>query len=211
MVGILDYAREGIPPSLLGCSYRSWQRVELRIILDHYGREYRPRASKLELMRSLYLLTRRHPLTRRDKRHILFAHRRERSRSRNTFVAIPVTDITQNGDDSTSDDDTNEAEDSTETEQPGNFRTIDEDRDDAEESGETCTVCYEKLNESNLPKQSNTSACQHKRDVCRQCIETSITTQLHDKEWDQIGCPSCGERLNYHDVRSHARKADFER
>lgn len=74
-----------------------------------------------------------------------------------------------------------------------------------------CNVCYETLDANNTPQQRITSTCQHEPDVCSQCLTTSINTQFSDNVWDQIQCPTCRERLGYHDMQIFAEKQTFER
>ena len=70
MVNDEDYRRAGVPTSLLSCSYKSWQKVQLRMVLDHYGQEHRLRASKLILMSALHTLTQRIGLSKYEKLRI---------------------------------------------------------------------------------------------------------------------------------------------
>lgn len=74
-----------------------------------------------------------------------------------------------------------------------------------------CSVCWSTLDASNRPQQRTTSSCQREVDICRRCIATSIDTQFNHKVWDQIGCPSCNEPLDYHDMQHFADKETFER
>jgi len=74
-----------------------------------------------------------------------------------------------------------------------------------------CAVCFESITTDDKPHRTVTSTCQHEIDTCHQCLATSISTQLSDKMWDQIGCPSCGERLTSDDVQVWAAKQTRER
>lgn len=78
-------------------------------------------------------------------------------------------------------------------------------------SGTDCIVCFETLEPTAFPKLKTTGACTHKPDVCLQCLSSSITTQFTNKMWDQIDCPSCGERLGFMDVQAFADPVVFER
>lgn len=78
-------------------------------------------------------------------------------------------------------------------------------------SGFDCIVCLEALEITAFPKRKTTAACSHKPDVCLQCLSNSIATQFTDKMWDQIDCPSCGQRLEFIDVKAFANSAVFER
>ena len=56
-----------------------------------------------------------------------------------------------------------------------------------------------------------TSSCNHEPDVCRPCLTTSISTQFNGNVWDQIDCPNCGQRLEFHDVKAFADSVVFGR
>ena len=88
MVNDEDFRRAGVPTSLLGCSYKSWQKVQLRMVLDHYGQEHRLRASKLNLMNALHALTRRIALSKYEKSRI------SKSRSRRETFHYLIRDTT---------------------------------------------------------------------------------------------------------------------
>ena len=213
MVGHADYRRAGVPASLLGCSFKNWQRSQLRIVLDHFEQTYRPRASKLELMGTLHAFSLHYVLASHHKHDILRAHRYHqeapvfhlRPRSQNVFSAGPTNNIGASG--------VNQIHmpQVAERAQPNAILEIGEVVHNTPENTPECIVCSDTLNESNTPTEDTTSACRHGRDICRQCIATSVVTQFREKTWDQIDCPNCSERLNYHDVRSHAETDTFER
>ncbi|CAD6586268.1 MAG: hypothetical protein ASARMPREDX12_002317 [Alectoria sarmentosa] len=75
MINDETYRQAGVPSSLLDCSYKCWQRAHLRAVLGHYGRTWRHRASKLELMAELHRLLQERRLTWRDKKRILAARK----------------------------------------------------------------------------------------------------------------------------------------
>lgn len=74
-----------------------------------------------------------------------------------------------------------------------------------------CEVCLESLTPDTTPQRIVTFACQHEIDTCQQCLVTSLSTQMSEKMWDQINCPSCGERLSSDDVQVLADKQTRER
>lgn len=74
-----------------------------------------------------------------------------------------------------------------------------------------CAVCFEHLNPQNFPDRKTTVTCSHEPNVCRPCLSTSISTQFTSKVWNQIDCPTCGERLNFQDVKDFAESEIFER
>ena len=88
MVNEEDYRRAGVPTSLLSCSYKSWQKVQLRMVLDHYEQEHRLRASKLNLMSALHALTQRIVLSKYKKLRI------SKSRSRCETFHYLIRDTT---------------------------------------------------------------------------------------------------------------------
>ena len=81
----------------------------------------------------------------------------------------------------------------------------------AEASNLSCTVCLEDLSSQNFLDRKVTVSCNHEPDVCRPCLSTSISTQFTSKVWNQIDCPTCGERLDFQDVKEFAESEIFER
>ena len=74
-----------------------------------------------------------------------------------------------------------------------------------------CTVCMEALSLSNFPARNITSSCNHEPDICAPCLSQSIATQFTTKAWNNIGCPTCSQRLSYADVKKYADNATFEK
>ena len=72
-----------------------------------------------------------------------------------------------------------------------------------------CSVCYEIMNNSNTPRRKTTRSCAHNPDVCLPCLSSAIATQFTSKMWDRIGCPSCNEPLDYHDIKLFADSVTF--
>ena len=81
----------------------------------------------------------------------------------------------------------------------------------AEAINDHCTVCFEELYMQNSAGRKITLSCRHEPNVCRSCLATSISTQFASKAWNQIGCPACGERLGFQDVKDFAEPEIFER
>lgn len=226
--------RAGLPTQLLGISYRSWRGSQLRIILDHYGRRYRPQASKPQLILAPQSLSQERSLTFRDRRNVLNVHtRRQRPQStlarseapgleneplrrESAAVQEPLAHVEAQGlpnwifhpSRPTYSYDTHPTSRTPPVKQevdrpPSPASSIVADRN--------CLVCYDVLDEYNTPQQRTTSSCQHESNICRQCISTSINSQFATKMWDQIQCPSCNERLGYHDMQNFAEQETFER
>lgn len=74
-----------------------------------------------------------------------------------------------------------------------------------------CTVCFDRLDAFNTPHRRVTTSCIHEPDICLPCLSQSISTQFTSKIWDQVSCPTCNERLHYHDIRAFADSVIFER
>ena len=74
-----------------------------------------------------------------------------------------------------------------------------------------CVVCDEALINSNTPNRRITLSCQHEPDVCLDCLARSITVQFESKVWDNIDCPSCGDRLAFEDVQAFGTAETFSR
>lgn len=90
------------------------------------------------------------------------------------------------------------------------------------ESGSTITVevetrecinCLDDVGLRDFPFEPTTDGCFHDLDICKQCIDTWITTSLDNGNWKNITCLStdCGSVLQYADVRRGASAADMDR
>ncbi len=75
MINDETYRQAGVPTTLLDCPYKRWRMDHLRAVLEHYGRSWRYRASKLELMSELHRLVQERQLTSQDKSRILTARK----------------------------------------------------------------------------------------------------------------------------------------
>ena len=76
MDAVNQYDDLGLPTTLLGMSYRSWTRENIRIILDHYRWRYNSH-TKRNLMHELDLLVQEYGLDPEDRRDIFTAIRRD--------------------------------------------------------------------------------------------------------------------------------------
>ena len=185
----------GVPLYQLGKKWKTWKRRDLRVILDHYDERYRPRACKLELMHALRKLRRDRGLDRKDSLTILRNHRRG-------MALPPLKPVLQ----TTGTDHWGSRSSRT----PEPFVEPDlKTEDPVPPTQRECLVCLETLPSDGFPERMVTPACSHGRDVCLPCISQSIATQCTSKIWNHIDCPSCGERLEYDDIREFADSAVF--
>lgn len=74
-----------------------------------------------------------------------------------------------------------------------------------------CIVCMERHFPTAFPDGPPSASCQHASDTCLDCLHRSVATQLTDKGFDQIVCPSCPSVLEYEDVQKSASSDAFER
>lgn len=237
MASDMDYAREGVPTDLLGLHRATWTKDTLLVVLNHYGVSSDKSVSKLNLMRRLDQLVRDRDLHRFDRREILGAYTRgdplpprkpkisavtsgstvkktssiEKTPSDKklaSFKKVPSVEKAPSVKKLTSVKKVPSVKKVASFKEVASIRKVPSFQ---KISGIDCIVCFETLEPTVFPKRTTTAACSHKPDVCLQCLSSSITTQSRDKMWDQIGCPSCGERLGYTDVQAFADSVVFER
>lgn len=220
------YRRLGVPTTLLGWSHYSWTTTHIRLILDHYKWKYEAiTKTKLNLMHELHLLVQEYDLDKEDRTEILNAlksgHPRPRRKPKVRRVrhptfpdwkAIARREVAQN-----------QAHPGTKA-QPvvaATTTAVRQVRYDAvlttpvpnvvNAPPADCVVCFETLGSQNIPKRKITSSCNHEPDICRSCLATSISTQFNSKVWDQIDCPTCGQRLDFSDMKVFADSVVFGR
>ena len=224
MDAVNQYDEMGFPTTLLGMSYRSWTRENIRIILDHYQWRYDTR-TKLQLMHELDLLIQEHDLDLEDRREIFKAIKSDKPlpRCKPRVRRVPHTTLpdrksaarqalAQNPARTRTRSRATVAASTTITLQaPKNPNSTNPGRPVTSNLSKDCVVCYGTLNERTVPHRRITSACNHEPDVCRSCLATSISTQFNSKVWDQISCPSCSQRLGFQDVRAFAEPDVFTR
>ena len=192
MVSDRDYHRAGIPVSLLRCKWQSWTRADLRQVLDHYGRQYRSQASKFELTRELNELCQKRNLTWRDRRRILGL--RESRPSLQRLESLPTSQTPM----------ANVPEKIGALPSQTAAPTVSERTTNVE-----CIICLETLNADRFLMRKVTSSCKHEPNICLDCLRQSIASQFTGKIWNQICCPSCNERLEYHDIKAFADTVVF--
>ena len=79
-----------------------------------------------------------------------------------------------------------------------------------------CSICFEQTNWSRRPDLSLivhrvTPECSHYYDVCKDCLQASIASQMDSNFIDQLKCPICPQKLNHETMKQHASKQVFER
>ena len=211
-----QYRRLGVPTTLLGLGHRSWTKSHIRLVLDHYGWNYQAiTGTKLNLMHELDLLVQEYDLRPADRKSILNASNNGKTPRRSprvrrvphpTFPPVEVVGRRRS------------------SRVPTKARTKKAPRKVSKKSvtaaptpevvndlRRDCVVCFETLTAENTPNRNITTSCDHEPDVCTTCLSTSISTQFTSKVWDQIDCPTCGERLGYQDVQEFADSDVFGR
>jgi hypothetical protein len=69
----------------------------------------------------------------------------------------------------------------------------------------------ESLAAERFPKVRITSTCQHETTTCSSCLNQSIDSQIDHRDWDQVTCTECNEKLSYDDVKEAASDNGFQR
>ena len=234
------YLEVGVPETILNKHHTSWTMGQIREILRFYGVSHvvatKTTRPKLELLRRLALLVEERGLTETDRLEIaLYSHgaggraglreqRRSAPRPPQKPIILRATESERNQDDTFCAEDgqsppTTSNSDQTQqylaqpsmhkTEAPENVST--QNVTNARASDTLCIVCFENLSPPGFPGRRITASCTHEPDICRSCLSTSISTQLTSRFWNQIDCPTCGERLDFADVKDFADPEIFER
>lgn len=228
------YREAGVPGTILDKHHTSWTMEQIRDILHFYGVGGRVVAAstnltKLELMRRLAPLVEERGLTRFDRLEIARYSRggggraggprppqkpvvlRTTASGGNHDTRI-LAEVKQSPPTTPSNDETAQqlAQPTWSTNEPPEAVSA-RDVTGAEASNPPCAVCFEDLSTQTSPDRKITNSCSHELDVCRPCLSRSISTQFTSKVWNQIDCPTCGERLDFHDVKDFAESEIFER
>ena len=174
----------GLPHRYLGLGFRRWSRTDICAVLDRYRVYYDSYAtpSKFELLDLLDDLISSRGLT-RNHRFLILKGRLPRNAS--NVVKRNVNGRIQSSPSSS---------------------TNSSDGDLGE-----CVVCDKALTISNSPNRPITLTCEHKPDVCRDCLAKSIRIQFKGKMWDNINCPTCNARLGHEDVQAFGTAKTFRR
>ena len=225
------YQQAGIPFNLLGQPYQKWRSDDLRLLLNNFGITTMEAAQKIDLMHGLHHLIENGLMP--DDPDIVARLQQGRSlptlsgvdtlalggrtledllggeltsariknlqRQRRAFTsedfALPNLDT------------------SSETPSLGLISEQDDAEAEVVEDGNDdevlvtvktdCVVCLEPLTVEVQNSSKITPACNHRRDVCDECLRHAIALDLEQKVWDRIGCPSCGTLLAPEEVIRH--------
>ncbi|MDI1488134.1 MAG: hypothetical protein OHK93_007408 [Ramalina farinacea] len=225
------YQQAGIPFDLLGLSYQKWRSDDLRLLLNNFGITTMEAVQKIDLMHGLHHLIENglmpddpdivarlqqgrslptfsgvNTLALRGRTledllggELTSARIKSLQRQRRAFTsedfALPSLNASSPIPSSGPIAPQADAE-------AGKM----EDRDDDKilfPAKTDCVVCMDPLTAEVQDSSKITSACNHRRDVCDECLQQAITVDLEEKVWDRIGCPSCGTLLAQEDVIRH--------
>ena len=225
------YQQAGIPFNLLGLSYQKWRSDDLRLLLNNFGITTMEAAQKIDLMHGLHHLIENGLMP--DNPDIAARLQQGRSLPTFSGVdtlalggrtledllggeltSARIKSLQRQRRAFTSEDfslpslNTSSPVQSSGPIAPqadadaGKVK----DRDDDEvllPAKTDCVVCMEPLTAEVQNSSKITRACNHRRDVCDECLRQAITVDLEEKVWDRIGCPSCGTLLAQEDVIRH--------
>ena len=210
-----QYRLSGVPNTLLGLGYRSWTKSHIRLVLDHYRWDYQATPeTKPNLMHELDLLVQEYGLDPADRKSILNTSKNGNTPRRKPRVGrvphptFPPVEVVGRRHSSRVQI---RARTKTAARKARNNSVTTAPTPEVVKLPRDCVVCFETLTVENTPKRKITPSCDHEPDVCTTCLSTSILTQFTGKVWDQIDCPTCGERLGYQDVQEFADSEVFGR
>lgn len=225
------YQQAGIPFNLLGQPYQKWRSDDLRLLLDNFGITTSEAAQKIDLMHGVHHLIENGLMP--DDPDTLARLQQGRSlpspigvdtmalRGRpledvlgGEFTSARIKNFQRQRRRFTSEDfllPNLNASSPTVSSRPvsreGDAEAkMVEDGDDNEDVlpvKTDCAVCMEPLSAEVQKSSKITRRCNHRRDVCDDCLRQAITIDLEQKVWDRIGCPSCGTLLAQEDVIRH--------
>lgn len=69
-----------------------------------------------------------------------------------------------------------------------------------------CVICADIKDETCFPACPLTQSCSHVQAACLPCLARSISFDMEQKQWKQIGCPQCGALLELDIVSQFADK-----
>ena len=204
-----QYHLLSVPNTLLGLGYSSWTKSDIRLVLDHYRWNYNAiTETKPNLMHEPDLLVQEHGLGPADRKSILNPSKNgntpQRRVPRPTFPPVEVVGRRHSSR-------VQKARTKTAARKARKNSVTTAPTPEAVNLPRDCVVCFETLTVENTPMRKITPSCDHEPDVCTTCLSTSISTQFTGKVWDQIDCPTCGERLEYQDVQEFADSEVFGR
>lgn len=74
-----------------------------------------------------------------------------------------------------------------------------------------CTVCFEALSATTLPRQRVTAGCKHETTVCESCVRGSIVATMTDANWEHPRCPECAAVLSHSEITVFVERAVMAR
>lgn len=74
-----------------------------------------------------------------------------------------------------------------------------------------CVICMGLIDITSGQLALATESCAHDANVCSHCLQQWIQTKVAQGSFSKIGCPSCGDTLQYADIYNHATEEVFER
>ena len=77
------------------------------------------------------------------------------------------------------------------------------------EQDKECTVCLELVAETSFPNNEHASGSEHSSDVCLNCWNQHIESEIRSKDFDGISCLQCSHRLVEEEVRRLANESTY--
>ena len=74
-----------------------------------------------------------------------------------------------------------------------------------------CTICLDRRQRFNFPHETPTQECQHRVEVCIECLRYYISSTMAQNGWEKIDCPTCAQHLESSDVKAFAAASTFEK
>ena len=78
------------------------------------------------------------------------------------------------------------------------------------EQDKECTVCLELAAETSFPDNKHASGREHSSDVCFNCWNQHIESEIISKDFDGISCLQCSHRLVEEEVRRFANESTYQ-
>lgn len=202
-----DYGTLGVADTLLGATFQVWRVTALETILHHYGVSNFGSASKIDLFKGLELIIPFYNLREDDG---LFAKIHNEgvealSSLHQPKLKLSLLELLQGRLPSKLRwvDGVKQHLSQPPTWVPlGSWDYVRLETSSAKEPLE-CKICFETIFDLATTPQRITARCLHDLDVCRSCLQTSISVQYSSKIWDQIDCPDCGARMSSEEVLKH--------
>jgi hypothetical protein len=72
-----------------------------------------------------------------------------------------------------------------------------------------CVTCCNQVPVSRFPKLPHKTAEKHGRDVCIDCWEQHLKSEMKSKGWDAICCPLCDDALDQTEIKKLAKDGTY--